>query len=98
MKQSLNEGNLSLEFARDGEEALKKMKERKPDILILDLMMPKKDGFTVLEEMQQNKSLIDIPVIVVTSKDLINQEKELLLTRSDSVIQNIPFIIQYGVS
>jgi len=52
--------------AADGEEGLLKIKE-KPDLVLLDLILPKKDGFEVLKEMKANDSTKDIPVIVLTN-------------------------------
>lgn len=53
--------------ATNGEEALKKASEAKPDIILLDIMMPKVNGFDVLKELKSNPELKDIPVIVLTA-------------------------------
>jgi len=55
--------------ACDGEEALKKLREEKPDIMLLDLLMPRIDGFAVIKEMRGNpgKGYPDVPVLVITS-------------------------------
>ncbi|MBP9691510.1 response regulator, partial [Candidatus Woesebacteria bacterium] len=53
--------------AVDGADALVKLGEKKPDILILDLIMPQKDGFEVLAELQKNPSLATIPVLVFST-------------------------------
>ncbi len=53
-------------FAKDGEEALKKIKKVKPDLVLLDIMMPKMSGLNVLEEMKKNPSTKDIPVVMLT--------------------------------
>ena len=55
--------------ARDGEEGLKKMKEiePKPDLILLDIIMPKMGGFEVMEEMKKDEKLKDIPVIVISN-------------------------------
>lgn len=52
--------------ATDGEEGLEKAKE-KPDLILLDLILPKKDGFEVLKEMKADDKIKDIPVIVLTN-------------------------------
>ena len=54
-------------FARDGEEGMKKVLAEKPDLIVLDLMVPKKDGFAVLEEIKNNPSLSHIPVLVISN-------------------------------
>jgi len=55
--------------ARDGEEGLEKMKEMepKPDLILLDIIMPKMGGFEVMEEMKKDEKLKDIPVIVISN-------------------------------
>ena len=53
--------------ARDGQEGLKKMKEVKPDLILLDIIMPKMGGFEVMEEMGKNNELKKIPVIIVSN-------------------------------
>ncbi len=52
-------------IAHDGEEALKLFKDYRPILLLLDVMMPKKDGFTVCREIRQNST---VPIIMVTAK------------------------------
>jgi len=61
---------------RDGEEAMQFLRRtgefseaEKPDLILLDLNMPKKDGFEVLQEMKQDEELKSIPVIVFTTSD-----------------------------
>lgn len=56
-----------VEQAFDGEEALLKAKSGKPDIMLLDLVMPKKHGFEVLEEIKVDEELKRIPVLVLTN-------------------------------
>ena len=53
--------------AYDGEEAVAKAKEVHPDIMLLDIMMPKLDGISVLWEIKANPDLAGIPVIVLTN-------------------------------
>lgn len=56
--------------AYSGEEGIKKIKAMPPDLIILDLMMPRVDGFAVIEELRSHKSLRHIPVIIITAKGL----------------------------
>ena len=65
-----------IHIARDGEEAiafLRRLGEHddaeRPDLILLDLHMPRKDGFEVLKEIKENASLMSIPVIFFTSSD-----------------------------
>lgn len=72
--------NFDVILADNGEAAFERLAEQKPDIMILDLMLPVKDGFEVLEEMKATEVFKDIPVIVLSalSKDE-NLERALAL-------------------
>lgn len=63
----LESSGFVVDLARDGEETLKKMKDAKPDIVLLDLVMPNKNGFEVLEEVQKDAALKKIPIIIVSN-------------------------------
>jgi DNA-binding response OmpR family regulator len=54
--------------AVDGNDALEKMKELRPDLVLLDIMMPGKDGIEVLEDLAASEELVSIPVILLTAK------------------------------
>ena len=53
--------------ARDGEAALALVRKGRPDLLVLDLLMPKKDGFAVLRDLRANPETADLPVLVLTT-------------------------------
>ncbi|MFC1501926.1 response regulator transcription factor [bacterium] len=53
--------------AQDGEEGLQKAKKLRPDLIILDVMLPKKDGYFVCHELKERVSTSDIPIIILTS-------------------------------
>ncbi len=55
--------------ASDGHEALRKLQEEKPDLLVLDLLMPGMDGFAVVKELKhaQEKGYPDVPILIITS-------------------------------
>lgn len=53
--------------ASNGAEALQKAKQSKPDIILLDIMMPKVNGFDVLKDLKKDNELKNIPVIVLTA-------------------------------
>lgn len=59
--------DLELIGAYDGASGLKLAEEKMPDLILLDLILPKKDGFTVLKELKANPRLARIPVIVLTN-------------------------------
>jgi CheY-like chemotaxis protein len=56
--------------AEHGREALNRIQEHKPDVILLDLMMSEMDGFAVVAALQKESSWQDIPVIVITARDL----------------------------
>lgn len=53
--------------ATNGEEAMQKARESKPNVILLDIMMPKVNGFDVLKELKADADLKDIPVIILTA-------------------------------
>jgi len=55
-----------LTFASNGEECLEQVKKNTPDLIILDLLMPKKDGFEVIKELRGYQSYPRIPILVLT--------------------------------
>jgi CheY-like chemotaxis protein len=59
----------------DGEEALQVAKEKLPDIILLDMMLPKISGPNVLQALKENHATMHIPVIVLTSLSQKNEEK-----------------------
>lgn len=72
--QKLREKEAQVEQAADGVEGLKKITEYMPDIILLDLIMPQKDGFGVLEELAKQDALKNIPVLVFST---LGQEKDI---------------------
>lgn len=66
MKKLAMEG-FEVSLARDGEEALRAIRDRKPDVLLLDIMIPLKDGFQVLSELRADAGLSDIRVVVMSN-------------------------------
>ena len=63
----LRESGFLVETAVDGQEGLKKIKTIKPDLVLLDIIMPNKDGFEVLTTMNSNPTNNPIPVIVFST-------------------------------
>lgn len=60
----LKEQGITVEVAENGQEGLEKLKTIRPDVILLDLIMPKKDGFEVLTEISRDQNLRTIPVLV----------------------------------
>ena len=59
--------NFEVSEAIDGEEGIKKIKEEKPDLILLDLILPGIDGFEVLSQMKKESTLASIPVIILSN-------------------------------
>ena len=53
--------------AREGDEALRKARQERPDLILLDIIMPVKDGFTAAEQLKEDPQLSKIPTLMLTS-------------------------------
>ena len=97
--ESILEADYDVVLATSGEEALEKMAEIKPDLVLLDLSMPDMDGFELLERMHKDESLLNIPVIFVTGeKDVFAEEKGLVLGAVDYIKKPyVPEIIRVKI-
>lgn len=67
LQRKLTQEGYEISVTRDGEEGLKTMREVSPDLILLDIIMPKMGGFEVMEEMQKDKELKKIPVIIISN-------------------------------
>ena len=63
----LTKEGFEVRLAKNGDEALETLKDFKPDVILLDLVMPVRDGFSVLEELKKDPTLSKIPVIITTN-------------------------------
>ena len=68
MRLVLEREGFEVTGAMGGEQGLKAMRQEKPDLILLDLMMPGIDGWEVYRQMRADKELTEIPVIIVTAK------------------------------
>jgi len=73
--------------AADGQEALEAIAQKRPAVILLDLLMPRMDGFAVIEQLQQDPQTRQIPVIVLTAKTLTAAEDAMLEQSVRAVIQ-----------
>ena len=78
MKAVLADSGYKVTVAPGGKEAIEVLKEATPCAVILDIMMPEVDGFMVLEELKKRKETRDIPVIILTAKDITDDDKKRL--------------------
>jgi CheY-like chemotaxis protein len=78
VQQMLEGEDFVIETAKDGREALTHAEASKPDVILLDLIMPKLDGFEFIEEIHKITKLRNIPIIVLTAKSLTGDEQSQL--------------------
>jgi DNA-binding response OmpR family regulator len=72
--------------ARDGEAALKAIEEHKPDLVLLDVMLPKRDGFDVCERIRANPAWKDIRIVMLTAKGRDSEREKGLALGADAYI------------
>jgi len=87
MVRTLEDAGWQVSEAGNGREALERMAQERPQVILLDLMMPVMDGFDFLLEMRANADWQDIPVIVLTAKDLTEEDRRLLSGRVEQIIE-----------
>ena len=68
IKETLEEAGYDVVTAVDGQEAIDKAKSQKPDLLVLDLMLPKIDGYKVCAMLKFDKNFKNMPVIILTAR------------------------------
>jgi type IV pilus assembly protein PilB len=82
----LTEAHYEVVLATDGEEALEKVYREKPDLIILDVVMPKLDGLSLVRKLKGQLQTSTIPVILLTSKDAVESEVEGLEAGADDYL------------
>jgi CheY-like chemotaxis protein len=87
VNQLLEDSNYTINSAANGEDALEKIINDPPDVIILDLMLPKLDGFGVIDHLHSDECLRQIPLIVLTAKLLSQEEQDRLLTSAVKIMQ-----------
>jgi threonine synthase len=84
-------GEYRVSEAHDGAAALELVHRERPDLILLDLMMPGMDGFAVLEALKADEKVKDVPVIVITAKELTAAERERLSGQIEMLMQKGSF-------
>jgi two-component system, OmpR family, alkaline phosphatase synthesis response regulator PhoP len=85
-RDGLTRAGFEVKAAGDGAEALAAIKKEKPDLVLLDLIMPKMNGFDVLRAMKADKKLKTIPVMVLTNLSQATDEAEARSLGADDFI------------
>ncbi len=73
--------------AEDGRAGLERLKASTPSLILLDLLMPEMDGFEFIEELRRNQHWAQVPVVVVTAKDITNEDRQRLNGYVEKVVQ-----------
>jgi two-component system chemotaxis response regulator CheY len=79
LEAALPPGKYSLVSAEDGEVGLEKLKSEKPDLIILDLMMPKLDGTAFLKKLQESPDLPKVPVLVSSNLSSVKKISDVMV-------------------
>ena len=90
MRRTLERAGWTLAEAENGRVALERVARSRPEVILLDLMMPEMDGFEFLEELRKNEAWRDIPVVVVTAKDLTETDRRRLNGYVQKILQKGP--------
>ena len=75
--------------AQDGEEAVKIAREEKPSLIVLDLVLPRRDGLQVFKELRSHKDTRDIPVVVYTA-----QNPEVVADKGIEALEVVDFVLK----
>ena len=87
-----SQGDFEISEATNGREAIELVTRERPDLVILDLMMPEVDGFAVLDALRSKPETANIPVIVATAKELTVDEKSRLQGQIQSLMLKGDFL------
>ncbi len=101
---ALPEGKYEVASAENGEEGLEQMKSNKPDLVILDVLMPKMDGGTFLEIVKKDPDLKNVPVLISSNMSSLKKISDMMslgasgyIIKSDesleSIVQNVENIL-----
>jgi threonine synthase len=96
IKRVLQARSFEVQTANNGAQGLELVRQTRPDLVITDLMMPDVDGFELIDTLKADAELQDIPVVVITAKELtarertrLNEQVDLLLRKGSSIDDEI---------
>ena len=87
-----SQGNYTIFEATNGKEAVDVVNREIPNLVILDLMMPEMDGFSVMDALRKKPETAEIPIIVLTAKELTQSEKVRLQGQIQKLMQKGDFL------
>ena len=91
LRRLLERQGWTVDHAGNGQQALDAVAAHRPDLILLDLMMPEMDGLEFLERLRRNPAAISIPVVVLTAKDLSDEDQSRLHGRVREVLHKGEF-------
>ena len=96
LKEFLSEDGFQVFTASDGEEGVEMTLREDPDIVLLDIILPKKDGYTVIKEIRDNQATKSVPIVLLTNLGSLNDVEKALslgattyLVKSDYKLEEI---------
>ena len=87
MRAILTREGWNVDEAANGRDGLERVRASRPDLILLDLMMPEMDGFTFAETLRQDPNFRAVPIVVLTAKDLTNEDRMRLNGYVEKIIQ-----------
>jgi len=87
LESRVKSGGYEVITASDGAEGLRKAYEEKPDLILLDILMPKIDGFDMCASLKENPNSANIPIIIITAAGLEHIEEKCLAVNADGCIR-----------
>ena len=91
LRRMLEKEGWTVSEAENGRVALARIAARRPDVVLLDLMMPEMDGFEFVAELRKRQEWRTIPVVVVTAKDLTPEERQRLSGQVEKILQKTAY-------
>lgn len=83
LSRRLRRRDYTVDLAVDGQEAVDKTKADRPDLILLDMSLPVKDGWTVAQELKADASLAEIPIIALTAHAMVGDREKALAAGCD---------------
>jgi CheY-like chemotaxis protein len=87
LRRMLEKAGWVVTEAANGREALARLAENRPHLVLLDLLMPEMDGFTFVEALRHQDAWRSIPVVVITAKDLTPDDRQRLNGYVEQILQ-----------
>ena len=87
MRAILSREGWNVDEAVNGRDGLERVRASRPDLILLDLMMPEMDGFTFAETLRQDPDFKTVPIVVLTAKDLTNEDRMRLNGYVEKILQ-----------